>query len=1109
MCGFSLGMFFSSPRVIQDTEDFSNPKSSAGEIAIITPENKTYIEPDDGYYPGTYNFDNELPITYGTNTKFLDEYYGSSNYYWIRIAPVFQGHYNVLDMYDGQGGANTWGVHYFDEPHSSGTIEFHLIFTGRHESATRRHYLNFRATDNTIGFSVMLELHDGDIVYYNGSSWVEIITALDMEWYHHSMSFDCNAGTNGQFNWTVCDEQGNEIGRVENLEFENNLSTLGEIYMGTLVGDYGGGSLWDGFSFSWDPDYSIGDNKFEGLLLSYDTTEDLIWKGYSLDGQANKTILGNSTIPMPSDGPHTIQVFGNDTLGTMFESDVRHFTVDATPFINIITPENKTYNEPTSGYYPATYAFENDPDDSVPAGWSKVAASNTDFKIVSEWGGHKKLLEFYDNNQGSAAKAYQNWGVDKISGEIELWCGNDDSTELINLFVCDGNSDNSIFIQYVFGEFRYIDSSTHIIASGFDTNAMYHLKIRFDMAQGWDCEINGTSYGGNYAYNFRGSPTLMDSFQIWSGEWATGGYNMYVDDVAYSWDPNYNIGDNLKEGLFLSYDSNIDFIWTGYSLNGQANKTILENTTIPMPSDGQHRIQVFGNDSIDNMYESEVRYFEVDINPVDITIISPANFELFQDTAPDFEISIDDPDLNSMWYSLDGGLTTIPFTGFTGTIEQSEWNKISNGTVTIGFYANDSANNIGYASVTVRKDVLGPIITVNSPQSDDVIGINAPNYDISIEEFHLDSMWYSLDYGVTVFPIFFLTGTLDQAEWDSKGGGTVPIRFYANDSLGHESFTDILVAKDLIFPIITINSPNTGEVFGATSPTYDISISESNLDSYWYTIDGGAINITISSLTGTINQAEWDKQGNGTITIRFFAEDEGDNKASSEVIVRKDINVPLITIISPDMSDVVGINAPGFELSVVEPNLDSVWYTLDDGVTNYPIIGLIGTIDSTEWGKFGEGMTVIKFYAEDMAGNLAFAEVQVEKDLTAPLITIDQPEMGDIFVSYPPIYSISIDELHSYEYWYSLDNGAHNYTITELFGSINQSSWDAISNGHVTLRFYAEDEAGNIGESSVLITKDAAGPPPTPPGIPGYDLYILLGALGVIFAILIRKRLKS
>ncbi|GAG47364.1 unnamed protein product, partial [marine sediment metagenome] len=37
---------------------FETPKSSSGEITIITPENKTYTEPDNGYYPATYGFEN-------------------------------------------------------------------------------------------------------------------------------------------------------------------------------------------------------------------------------------------------------------------------------------------------------------------------------------------------------------------------------------------------------------------------------------------------------------------------------------------------------------------------------------------------------------------------------------------------------------------------------------------------------------------------------------------------------------------------------------------------------------------------------------------------------------------------------------------------------------------------------------------------------------------------------------------------------------------------------------------------------------------------------------------------------------------------------------------
>jgi len=84
----------------------------------------------------------------------------------------------------------------------------------------------------------------------------------------------------------------------------------------------------DAFSITGLQDnYEIGDNLNEGLLLSFENYTALDWMGYSLDGQNNKTILGNSTIPMPKDGVHTIQVFGNDSLGELYKSEVRKFTI--------------------------------------------------------------------------------------------------------------------------------------------------------------------------------------------------------------------------------------------------------------------------------------------------------------------------------------------------------------------------------------------------------------------------------------------------------------------------------------------------------------------------------------------------------------------------------------------------------------------------------------------------------------------------------------------------------------------------------------------------------------------------------------------------------------
>jgi hypothetical protein len=273
-------------------------------------------------------------------------------------------------------------------------------------------------------------------------------------------------------------------------------------------------------------------------------------------------------------------------------------------------------------------------------------------------------------------------------------------------------------------------------------------------------------------------------------------------------------------------------------------------------------------------------------------------------------------------------------------------------------------------------------------------------------------------------------------------------------------------------------------------------------------VDNGVTNVTISSLTGTIFQSEWDKHGNGTVIVRFYARDEGGNEGFAEVVVRKDVNIPLITLNAPILDDFFGVKPPQYDVSVVEPNIDTMWYTLDNGVTTIPFTEFTGTIDETEWNKFSDGIVIIRFYVRDQSDNEAFAEVSVNKDLTIPIVTIIEPELGDIFVDISPIYGISIDETYLDSYWYSLDDGQTNHSISELSGAISQSLWDDLPDGHVTLRFYAKDEAGNVGYSSVTITKRTTSEQ-VPPGISGYNLYLLIGTLSVISALLIRKRLKS
>jgi hypothetical protein len=94
--------------------------------------------------------------------------------------------------------------------------------------------------------------------------------------------------------------------------------------------------------------------------------------------------------------------------------------------------------------------------------------------------------------------------------------------------------------------------------------------------------------------------------------------------------------------------------------------------------------------------------------------------------------------------------------------------------------------------------------------------------------------------------------------------------------------------------------------------------------------------------------------------------------------------------------------------------------------------------------------------------------------------------------------------------WHTLDGGINNYTLSwtsvpYLYsqGRINQTAWDAAPYGDVTIRFYAEDTAGNIGYNEVIIKKITGQEI-----IPGFYLLIFISMMGILTALYLKKKYK-
>jgi hypothetical protein len=108
-----------------------------------------------------------------------------------------------------------------------------------------------------------------------------------------------------------------------------------------------------------DPFYVLAHTPPEVSILSplnqtyYNSSVSLIftvdkpvnWTSYSLDGELNVTVAGNTTLTGLIDGSHSLVIYANDTLGNMGASQTVTFTIATPPKISILSPLNQTYTE--------------------------------------------------------------------------------------------------------------------------------------------------------------------------------------------------------------------------------------------------------------------------------------------------------------------------------------------------------------------------------------------------------------------------------------------------------------------------------------------------------------------------------------------------------------------------------------------------------------------------------------------------------------------------------------------------------------------------------------------------------------------------------------------
>jgi parallel beta-helix repeat protein len=336
---------------------------------------------------------------------------------------------------------------------------------------------------------------------------------------------------------------------------------------------------------------------------------------------------------------------------------------------------------------------------------------------------------------------------------------------------------------------------------------------------------------------------------------------------------------------------------------------------------------------------------------------------------------------------------TLNYQGLNEWTNTFDINSYGSGTYWVYVNGTDRAGNVGYATPdSILGDLVDPTITLN-------VTPDPSNGITTIQAFNTTEVISGSLLANVSTPSGYIYLTLNYQglnEWtntfDVNLYGSGPYWVYVNgtDRAGNVGYaTPDSIIGDLTPPTISIGNPEPLDIFGSNYPYYNITIVADNLDSVWYTLDGGSNNYTITGAivgvnTGNLNATAWDAiVADGNYLLNFYVNETSANIANQSVWIEKDITQPIVNITRPFDAVTITDLVPILNATVVDKNYQAIWYSLDLGITNNTFSGNV-SIDEGLWKALSDGTIYIRVYANDSVGNIGWDQIAVTKKTTTP-----------------------------------------------------------------------------------------------------------------------------
>ena len=348
---------------------------------------------------------------------------------------------------------------------------------------------------------------------------------------------------------------------------------------------------------------------------------------------------------------------------------------------------------------------------------------------------------------------------------------------------------------------------------------------------------------------------------------------------------------------------------------------------------------------------------------------------------------------------------------------------------TYQIFTSDTANNKNSTEKrTIKIDSTKPIIQITTPNNNTFSSNANLNINYTITESNIDTCWYSND-SMSINTTLASCANITTVTW-SDGQHNVTI--WTNDSANNQNSSTISFNIDSNTPLISITTPNNNTFSSNANLNINYTITESNIDTCWYSNDSMSINTTLASCANITTVTWSDGQHNVTIWVN----DSSNRINQTSVTFSIDTTTPLISITTPTNNTLSNNQNININYTITEANIDSCWYSNDSMSTNTTLASC-ANITTITW---SEGQHNVTIWVNDSSNRINKSSISFTLDLSPP--TYQHNNTNQTITGLPTLFSLS----------YADTTGLSGYIFsTNNTGQWVNDSWSAFGTGFTNM----------------------------------------------------------